>query len=507
MSASASPRLTCVYLHELPLQVARRGSPHLPALATSDRPGESGQILHLDDEARRRGARLGMRVAVARGICPDLTIIHVDQTARDLALEELSALLERFTPRVEASDGDPGAFWLDPTGMSRLFGAPDAWAAAIRRALVDASWRASIVVGFRRFHSHAIARGRRDLLVLRDLADEDEHAAATDLAALNLPKARLDELDVLEVRRLGDLLRLPAAGLRRRFGPEIADLHARAAGLDWAPLRPRSRRAPLTTTISVDPPDDDRDRLLFAIKAALDPLIARLEAADTAARAIDVTLHLDHSDPVAARIEPAAPTRDRLVLLDLIRLRLAAVALQAPVTDVDLQIDEICPEVQQVDLLTKRSRRDPAAADAAIARLRAAYGDAAVTRAALRSAHLPEASFTWEPIQRAPTANAPPRPLAANLSDDAPPLCRRLFARPRPLQSAPSPADPPPLCDLDGLARGPILRLDGPYRVSGGWWVRQVERDYYYADTAGGELLWIFYDRPRARWFLHGIVD
>jgi len=34
-----------------------------------------------------------------------------------------------------------------------------------------------------------------------------------------------------------------------------------------------------------------------------------------------------------------------------------------------------------------------------------------------------------------------------------------------------------------------------------------VERDYYYAETQHGEILWLFYDRPRRRWFLHGEVD
>ena len=60
---------------------------------------------------------------------------------------------------------------------------------------------------------------------------------------------------------------------------------------------------------------------------------------------------------------------------------------------------------------------------------------------------------------------------------------------------------------------GPSLRersiehMYGPYRVSGGWWKRLVERDYYYAETGDGDLLWLFYDRPRKRWFLHGVLD
>jgi hypothetical protein len=62
-----------------------------------------------------------------------------------------------------------------------------------------------------------------------------------------------------------------------------------------------------------------------------------------------------------------------------------------------------------------------------------------------------------------------------------------------------------------GLPEGPrgehVQRMYGPYRVSGGWWKRTVERDYYYAETDTGGLLWVYWDRPRAAWFLHGTVD
>ena len=63
----------------------------------------------------------------------------------------------------------------------------------------------------------------------------------------------------------------------------------------------------------------------------------------------------------------------------------------------------------------------------------------------------------------------------------------------------------------NGLPEGPngehVARMYGPYRVSGGWWKRTVERDYYYAETDAGGLLWVFWDRPRGAWFLHGTVD
>lgn len=58
-----------------------------------------------------------------------------------------------------------------------------------------------------------------------------------------------------------------------------------------------------------------------------------------------------------------------------------------------------------------------------------------------------------------------------------------------------------------GANRSFIVQWYGPFRISGGWWLRTVERDYYYVRTAEDNLLWVYYDRPRQRWFLHGWVE
>ena len=84
-------------------------------------------------------------------------------------------------------------------------------------------------------------------------------------------------------------------------------------------------------------------------------------------------------------------------------------------------------------------------------------------------------------------------------------LVRRIYSQPVPL---PSRARHEP----DGwmprsLDQGPVFRTLGPYVVSGGWWRKAVHREYHYAETRKGELLWIYYDRPRRRWFLHGRVE
>jgi protein ImuB len=38
-------------------------------------------------------------------------------------------------------------------------------------------------------------------------------------------------------------------------------------------------------------------------------------------------------------------------------------------------------------------------------------------------------------------------------------------------------------------------------------WRHETERDYYFAETRRGDLLWVYYDRRRRRWFLQGRVE
>jgi protein ImuB len=55
--------------------------------------------------------------------------------------------------------------------------------------------------------------------------------------------------------------------------------------------------------------------------------------------------------------------------------------------------------------------------------------------------------------------------------------------------------------------KGAIETMFGPARVATSWWATSAERDYYFVETRTGEILWIFYDRVRRSWFLHGRVE
>lgn len=491
-------RVSCVVLPMLPLQILLRKKPNWSSapVAVVDDEGPSGRISHLNVLAKKSRLRIGMRQTVARDLVPNLhTAVVLPERVSEVSRELIEAL-QTFSPRVEALDQD-GAFQLDPEGLRRLYGGYHNWASSIHRYLRARHWRNSVTVGFHRQRALAVAMVQAGVCVSKSADEERERSNSTELREFNLPGELCESLGALGIETLGDFLSVPAGELLSRFGTRASAFHDSFADDMQLPIQPQIFDEPARISFQVDPPDEDQTRLLFAIKGALHSLLHQVSARGESIQALELSLHLERAPLHQAQIEPASPTLDLMLLLELIRLRLGEQRLQGAVEEVEVFARTTRTESEQVALPGHQPRRDMRAAHRALDRVRATYGEQSVTKARLREAHLPEASFLWEPIQHARLGNqSGAMPVSS--------MVRRVYARPKPL---------PPRVPKEPQA-GPSLAKDhaiehmyGPYRVSGGWWKRLVERDYYYAETDRGDLLWLFYDRPRKRWFLHGVLD
>ncbi len=491
-------RVSCVLLPMLPLQILLRQKPHWRGapVAVVDDEGPHGRITHLDPLAQKNRLRSGMRQTVARDLLPNLHTAVVSPEEVAEVTRELVASLQTFSPRVEAID-HPGAFHLDPEGLRRLYGGYQIWATSIHRYLRARHWRNAVTVGFRRHRALAVATTHGGVTVLKSVDDERTKSNQTSLRQFDLPGELCESLAALGIETLGDFLAVPAGELHSRFGERASALHDLFADGLQLPIQPHAFDEPARISFQIDPPDDDQTRLLFAIKGALHSLLHQVRARGEAVQSLELSLHLERAPVHHERVEPATPTLDLMLMLELIRLRLGEISLAGAVEEVELLANTVRATAEQTALPGHQPRRDMSAAHRALARIRAAYGEGAVTRARIRQAHLPEASFRWEPIQQA-------RASARSDSRAASSMVRRVFARPKPLppREPKAPEAGPSLTDDQA-----IEHMYGPYRVSGGWWKRLVERDYYYAETNHGDLLWLFYDRPRKRWFLHGVLD
>ena len=496
-------RFACLDLPELPLQILLRRHPDQvdsPVVVVNvDTPQG---VVEWANEAARRGKILpGMRYAAALSL--DGSLFAGTVTPEEIRTEVGALLpgLRDFTPFVEASADEPGVFWLCASGLLPLHRSLIDWARLVGVWLHEAGWSASMAVGFDRFATYALARSRPgELQVYDHAAAEREACLRVRLDRLGITPKLRDALGRLAVHTVGDFLALPTTGMGRRFGPEAVTLRQRASGEAFTPLQPAAPEPKRDDTLELEWVESRSSALLFQAKRLLDGLLQRSAARRAAIAGFRLELHLDRKDThVVHALRPATATLDPALLLDLIRLRLeAAPELQAGVVELRLEVEEVPAQEEQLRLFAALVRRDLAKGAQALARVRAELGEQAVGRFELREGHLPEARFGFVPG----VALELPSP-----ATDAPrPLMRRLYPRPFPLPS------PRRLNREDGWQpripeQGPIVRLVGPHVLSGGWWQREVRRDYYFARTRRGDLLWVFYDRVAQRWFECGVVE
>ena len=496
-------RLACAELPALPLQLLLRAHPewrrHPSAVVAEDLP--QSPVLWVNAPARDGGVAPGLRYGSALAIVPELRAAPVAEADVARTVDAVTGALRRFSPNVEPAAEEPGVFWLDASGLEHLHASLDAWAEEIRRDVGRAGYDAAVAVGFTRFGTYAAARAAgRGTLVFHDPEDERTAVRRVRLRDLHLPPETLEALGRLAVRTVDDLLRLPAGGLLERFGPAAATLHRRASGDLWAPLVPRAAIDPVRRHLTFDSAETDAQRLVFIVKHILHPLLTRLTSRGQALAKLTVRLRLER-EWTEHVIRPAAPTLEAVRLTDLVRLRLESIRLNAGVTELCLEAGGVPATPEQLALMAEQPPRDLEAGTRALDRLRARYGDGAVVRAVPRDGHLPEARFGWVSMAQLPL----PRP--GRIEGQS--LIRRVFTKPVPLPAG-GPGGAPPVLDEPAPPAAA-----GPFIVSGGWWaapprdggVREAHRTYYFMEGPRGELWWVFYDRARRRWYVHGQVE
>ncbi|MEJ2721672.1 MAG: DNA polymerase Y family protein [bacterium] len=491
-------RIACINLDELPLQLLLRRRPEwaIHPTAVVDRDTAQGVILWVNEWARERRILPGMRYGAALSLAAGLRAGVVPDSEIE---QNVSALVERlrfFTSDVEPSKHEPGVFWLGATGLSLLYPSLKEWGELIYKDLTVDGFRASVVVGFSRFGTYAVAK-RGDTVVFEDPAQEKAEAARVPIERLGFDPRLRDTLRKLGITTLGGFLALPASGVLKRYGADVLHLHQLARGELWAPLDPETPPDPLQAQAALDYAETNLERLMALIESLLEPMLGTLDKRGDLAAALELRFVFDNKKKHVENVEPASPTLDPKQILELVRLRLESVPLSAGVTDILLDARAVRAHHKQSDLFEKRSPRDLGAANRALARIRAELGDDAVRIARLHDGHLPEACFEWEPVKA--IAVPEPRNVAVR------PLIRRILARPVPFSKTRHRDPKAALAYMyeDRLVEETI----GPYVVSGGWWVREVQREYYFVRTESGRWLWLYYDRPRQCWFLHGEVE
>jgi protein ImuB len=315
-----------------------------------------------------------------------------------------------------------------------------------------------------------------------DAGSLPSHLSNVPLACTAWEDGTLQTLNAMGVTRVGELLRLPRAGLARRLRPALVQQLDIAVGSEPAPRRafvPRERfraRSDFETEVehaaylekALEPLIEHCARFLCGRQAGVQRLRLRLRHRE--GPATEVTLGL------------ASITSERRRLMDVVVQKLARLDIKAPVRGIELISGSLrALSAASLDAFSGMTGAVACGRDTApqlVERLRARLGEEAVYGFCLIPEHRPEAA--WRRVSELRAA-ACERTIAAQM--------------PRPLWLLQEPL-PVPKPEI----------LQGPERIESGWWDgKGVARDYYVARRHHGARLWVFQERHSKRWYLHGV--
>ena len=392
------------------------------------------------------------------------------------AMERLAAWAYQWSSLLSYRLADEPLLWLEFGASRALFGGHAALLAKIEAGLTQLGYS----------HACALAPSPAGAALLTLV--EQERCVSTrsqlrarlqmlPLSLLALPQEVLAALHSAGLRRIGQVLALPAAAIARRFGPD-SNLYLRR--LCGAASDPRPAwRIPAIYRARCEFGSEVRDTtaLLFPLRRLLLEFQGYLRGRDCAV--LRFTLQFEHYRHPASSVTigMSAPARDAAQFLLLARERLQALLLPAPVSALCLQALEFtAASVVQTDFFGSDAQQLQQL-QLLLDRLQARLGDAQVLRVQTEADHRPERA--WRLITRQQSAAA---------TDTAAP------ARPCTLLHNPRRIEPP------------ALLLSGPERIESGWWDgADASRDYYVAGAEDGARLWVFQDLAEGAWYLQGL--
>jgi protein ImuB len=477
------------------------------------------QIFALDDAAAKLGLEIGLPLANARAVCPDIQVFDADTPADAELINHIADWCDRFTPLV-ALDRPYGLF-LDITGCAHLFGGE----AALMRSLCHTLTAQGFVVSAAIAGTSTCARTLSHYTHGRIVADGEEADAVQPLPVFTLgaEDAITRGLRRAGLKTIGDVASRARHEITARFGANFTTLLEQALGQSDAPISPRK---PLPDYIVEKrfPEPVATDGVISATLSNLARmLVGAMDKQGKGARRLEASFFRTDGAVRSITVETGQAVTKGEVIDRLFRERLDAIAdpldpgfgfdlirLSACRTEIVVQ--------QQRDLDANVHDNDEIAA--LIDRIAARIGPRRVVVHLPVDTHIPEravqAAAAQNHLAAASTAVWP-----ARVEGEPPLRPLRLFERPELIEvglvEAP---DRPPNHFTWRRAFHRIVHVEGPERVSMEWWRAQKARptrDYFRIEDEAGQRFWLFRDgmygeitdadgkAVASKWFVHGL--
>jgi protein ImuB len=441
--------------------------------AITQHQGQQRWIIAATDAARAAGVVANMTAPVALTRVPNLQLIERDLSQERSALQSFACLAYQWSSMV-CIDSDRWIVGIEIAGSLRYFGSPETLSARAVQAAnqlgysvqlgMAPTWEGAML--FACAHPPAQASAMKSFL---------QTLLQYPVTELQVSKKIAHNLIQSGLKSIRAVLQLPRAALTRRFGPEFSSYLQRLLGeqADIPPLfkMPERYQRDLTCINTVD----SVEAVSFPLQRLVQELTHYLVSRDVAVESFMILLL--HRQQPASRLDLqfTSAQRDPVAIFEQLRLQLERLHLPEPIIQVSVIAEKfVAADTQQKQLFFSA---DTQLADwhAVLDRLRARLGVASIRSLSLVNDHRPERAWstTISPHSKMQQAITAQRPLW--------------------------------LLNPQQLATPPQI-TGHPERIEAGWWEGCDDtRDYYLATSSQGATWWVYWDRSKRQWFLHGI--
>jgi protein ImuB len=476
------------------------------------------QISALNDAAARLGLEVGLPLANARAVCPDIKVFDADEAADTETLNHIADWCDRFTPLVALDR--PHGLLLDITGCTHLFGGEAAMMAMVCGALQRQGFIVSAAIAGTPVCARTLTRCTPGRIVAA--GEEADAVMPLPVFALGAIESITHGLRRAGLKTIGDVASRARHEIAARFGAGFTGLLEQALGQGDAPISPRKPLPEYIVEKRFAEPVATEAVISATLAGLARTLVVAMERQGKGARRLEASFFRTDGAVRIVTVETGQAVTKGDVIDRLFRERLDVIAdpldpgfgfdlirLSASRTEIVVQ--------QQRDLDASVHGNDELAA--LIDRIAARIGGSRVMVHLPQDTHIPERAVLAMSAQHHLVMSAHADwPARAAAEPPLRPL--RLFERPEPIKVIAQVPDGPPARFVWRRAAHAVIRSEGPERIAMEWWRAQgamLTRDYFRVEDEAGLRFWLYrdglYDREivqegrvvQPNWFMHGL--
>jgi protein ImuB len=478
------------------------------------------QITALDDAAADLGLEIGLPLANARAVCPELRVFDADTVADAQTLNDIADWCDRFTPLV-ALDLPHGLF-LDITGCAHLFGGEAALMQMLCDALTRQGFAVSAGIASTSICARTMTRHVSGQIICH--GKEAEAVGPLPLFALSADDAITRGLRRAGLKTIGDVASRARHEITARFGADFTTLLEHALGQGNAPISPRKPLPDYIVEKRFPEPVATEGVISATLSRLAQMLVMAMDQQGKGARRLEASFFRTDGAVRAIVVDTGQPVTKSEVMDRLFRERLDA--LNDPL-DPGFGFDLIRLSASRVEIVVQQQRdldanvHDNDELAALIDRIAARIGGRRVVVHLPQDTHIPERAVLAAPAQHH-LAAAAQAAWPVRVEGEPPLRPLRLFEKPEPIKVPfATVPDGPPHQFTWRRANHAVVRVEGPERIAMEWWKQNgqaLTRDYFRVEDEAGLRFWIYRDglygselvneagvSTPSNWFVHGL--